>query len=183
MSSNIGEVALVLFVTMVCMVNRSFGPALKPVHLLWINLVTDTLPAIAIGLDNTTMINNRPRKKDERIISKKMMLRILFEGIIMGLMAFISFRIGRSKGLAYGQTMAFVSISMSQLFFSLALHGFKKLTSNNILNIAFILGTTLTLGACYILGPVFKFASLSIIDLIIAILLALPLPIINSTLK
>lgn len=183
LSSNIGEVALVLFVTIVCMVNRSFGPALKPVHLLWINLVTDTLPAIAIGLDNTTMISNRPRKKDERIISKKMMLRILFEGIVMGLMAFISFRIGRSKGLAYGQTMAFVSISMSQLFFSLALHGFKKFTSNNILNIAFILGTALTLGACYILGPVFKFASLSIIDLIIAILLALPLPIINSMLK
>lgn len=183
LSSNIGEVVLVLFVTLVCMTNRSFGPALKPVHLLWINLVTDTLPAVAIGLDNTTKINPRPRKKDEKIISKKMMLRILFEGIVMGIMSFISFKIGRNTSLSCGQTMAFITISMSQLFFSLALHGLKSLTSNKILNIAFILGTILTLGACYILGPLFKFTSLCAIDLIISILLALPLPILNSLMK
>ncbi len=183
LSSNIGEVALVLAVAIACITNRAFGPALKPIHLLWINLVTDTLPAVAIGLDNTTAINPNPRKKNEKIISKKMMIRILFEGITMGLMAFLSFKIGRKTSLAYGQTMAFITISLSQLFFSLALHGTKNLTSNRILDIAFILGVVLTLGACYPMASLFNFARLGYADLIVSVLLALPLLIINSIIK
>ena len=101
----------------------------------------------------------------------------------MGLMAFLSFKIGRKTSLAYGQTMAFITISLSQLFFSLALHGTKNLTSNRILDIAFILGVVLTLGACYPMASLFNFARLGYADLIISVLLALPLLIINSIIK
>ncbi|MEK6264930.1 MAG: cation-translocating P-type ATPase [Clostridium sp.] len=122
-----------------------------PVHLLFINLVTDSLPAIAIGLEphNKNIMNDKPRNISSPILNKSFALEVLIEGAIIAIVTMIAFHIGLSTGDALvSSTMAFATLCFSRL-----LHGFNSrsqqsifkigIFSNSYLWIATILGSLL----------------------------------------
>ncbi|ATD56024.1 cation-translocating P-type ATPase [Clostridium chauvoei] len=92
------------------------------VHLLFINLLTDSLPAIAIGMEKSRrdLLKDTPRKNNDSILSKDFILEIGFEGLIIGIFTIISFYIGLKTNNAVGSTMAFATLCLARLF-----HGFN----------------------------------------------------------
>lgn len=127
----------------------------QAVHLLFINLLTDSLPAIALGVEphSPEIMRERPRPKSQSILTSKVMFSILTEGIVIAVMTLIAFYIGlmRIDGTAAeaGATMAFATLCLSRL-----VHGFncksdtpvwfkKKMWNNKQLIIAFIIGFAL----------------------------------------
>lgn len=123
-----------------------------PVHLLFINLLTDSLPAIALGLEPHTadVMNEKPRPMNESILTKDFMISILTEGLIICAVTLAAFHIGLSYGgSGMGSTMAFATLCLSRLT-----HGFnckslkpvlftKKFNNNGYLWGAFIIGFVL----------------------------------------
>lgn len=81
-----------------------------PVHLLFINLLTDSLPAIALGLepDRSEVMSEKPRLADESILTKDFLSKIGLEGLVIGAMTMISFLTGYNQnGTLLGSTYAF----------------------------------------------------------------------------
>ncbi|KEI99476.1 ATPase [Clostridium botulinum A2B3 87] len=104
-----------------------------PVHLLFINLLTDSLPAIAIGVEQTKndLINEKPRNIDEPILSKDFLKGILSEGILITIFTMIAFHIGlKGYGENLAATMAFATLCLSRLF-----HGFNCRSNSSIFKI------------------------------------------------
>lgn len=94
-----------------------------PVHLLFINLLTDSLPAIALGLDphSSELMKEKPRSKDESILTKDFLTSILTEGLVIGITTMIAYYIGLQNGdAATASTMAFATLCLSRL-----VHGFN----------------------------------------------------------
>lgn len=110
LSSNAGEVIAILTATI------AGWPLLSPVHILWINLVTDTLPAIALGMEpaEVDIMARKPRDKRIPFLHKQDWLGILLIGAFEALLALLAYVIG-GKGVT-GTTMAFLTLSLSQLF-------------------------------------------------------------------
>ncbi len=106
LSSNIAEV-LIVFVSTI-----SGSLALSAVQLLWINLLTDGLPALALGADEPkpNIMKEKPRNKGEEIISKKMFKRILGVGLVITLVVLGLFYYYLPKGLLVAQTMVFTGL-------------------------------------------------------------------------
>lgn len=185
LSSNIGEVLTIFLASLISLIIPSidFGIPLVATHLLWINLITDSLPAFALGteLPEAEIMSEEPRKKDESFFSKGLGLRIIIQGFIVGILALTSYAIGNYIGdeasrHAIGQTMAFMTLSSSQLFhaFNIKSHKtiFNKQTFNNkFLLLAFILGMSLQILICYTpgLNTAFNLVALDLIHLLIAI--------------
>lgn len=93
------------------------------VHLLFINLLTDSLPAIAIGMEksNRDLLKDKPRGKKESILNKDFLLGIGFEGLLIAIFTMISFYIGNpNKTPLTASTMAFATLCLARLF-----HGFN----------------------------------------------------------
>lgn len=104
-----------------------------PVHLLFINLVTDSLPAIAIGLEphNKNIMNEKPRNINSPILNKSFSIEVLIEGLIIALGTMTAFHIGLSTGNALvASTMAFATLCLSRL-----LHGFNSRSRESIFRI------------------------------------------------
>ncbi len=104
-----------------------------PVHLLFINLVTDSLPAIAIGLEphNKNIMNEKPRNINSPILNKSFSIEVLIEGLIIALGTMIAFHIGLSTGnTVTSSTMAFATLCFSRL-----LHGFNSRSQQSIFKI------------------------------------------------
>jgi P-type Ca2+ transporter type 2C len=113
LSSNTGEVIALFVATLIGW--RILGP----VHILWINLVTDTFPALALGLEPTEgdVMKAIPRDPKTPIIDKKLWKSIGLTGFVEACLTLIAFVIGRNAGgQAYGMTMAFLTLGISQLF-------------------------------------------------------------------
>ncbi len=114
LGTNIGEVVAVF----VAMLLWHKSPLLS-MQLLWINLVTDSLPAIALGMEpvEPDIMNQPPKPKREGLFAHGFGLRIILQGILFGLLALWAFRLGEdTTGLtAGGQTMAFMVLSLSQI--------------------------------------------------------------------
>ena len=95
----------------------------KAVHLLFINLLTDSLPAIAIGMEksNKDLLKDKPRDSKESILTKDFMIEIAFEGLLIAVFTIIAFHIGLSTGNGeVASTMAFSTLCLARLF-----HGFN----------------------------------------------------------
>lgn len=146
LSSNIGEI-ITVFIAMLF----GWGAPLLPIHLLWVNLITDSLPAVALGLDRPEddVMENGPTSSDKSLFSDGLGERIAFEGIMIGALALIAFGIGRSISDTMQQetarTMAFAVLSISQLVHSFNMRTEKSifkihLFSNVFLCIAFAVG-------------------------------------------
>ena len=147
LSGNFGAILAVLYASV-----AGLPVPFAPVHLLFINLLTDSLPAIALGLEPHTMdvMNEKPRPKNEMILTKNFLVKIGTEGLCIGITTMIAFLIGYRGGNALlASTMAFGTLCTARL-----VHGFnckcdepllfKKRFFNNIYLIgAFLIGFVL----------------------------------------
>lgn len=104
-----------------------------PVHLLFINLVTDSLPAIAIGLEphNKNIMNEKPRDISSPILNKAFAIEVIMEGLLITISTMTAFHIGLSTGNhIVASTMAFATLCLSRLF-----HGFNSRSQESIFRI------------------------------------------------
>lgn len=150
LSSNIGEI-LTIFVAMLL----GWAAPLLPIQLLWVNLVTDSLPAIALGMEpaEENTMERPPRKNTGSLFGDGLGGRILLEGVMIGVLALLAFGIGhvyfdQENGYAVGRTMAFAVLSLSQLVHAFNMRGEGSLgklpfCSNKWLLMAFVVGGVL----------------------------------------
>lgn len=150
LSSNIGEI-LTIFVAMLL----GWAAPLLPIQLLWVNLVTDSLPAIALGMEpaEENIMERPPRKNTGSLFGDGLGGRILLEGVMIGVLALLAFGIGhvyfdQENGYAVGRTMAFAVLSLSQLVHAFNMRGEGSLgklpfCSNKWLLMAFVVGVVL----------------------------------------
>lgn len=149
LSSNVGEV-VVLFLATLCtpLFASWFGitdithlEILLPIHILWINLVTDSLPALALAFDpaNQDIMKRKPAKPGKGVFTKGMTWRVVYQGVMIGLLTLGAFMLGLAtttepiNGLSLdeskievGQTMAFVTLAMSELVHVFNVRNSKK---------------------------------------------------------
>jgi Ca2+-transporting ATPase len=113
LGTNIGEVVAVF----ISMLLWKVSPFLS-MQLLMINLVTDSLPAIALGMEpvEKDIMTHKPKPKNEGIFAHGLGLKVVLQGIMFGILALVAFRIGvNTTGLlAGGQTLAFMTLAFSQ---------------------------------------------------------------------
>ena len=132
LSSNVGEI-ITLFVAIMAMplIASAYGihdisalEPLLPIHILWINLVTDSLPALALAFDpaNKNVMKRKPAKPGKGVFSKGMTWRIIYQGTMIGAITLIAFCIGlgtpnvdEHTKIEIGQTMAFCVLALSEL--------------------------------------------------------------------
>ena len=188
LSSNVGEI-ITIFAAMLL----GWAAPLLPIHLLWVNLVTDSLPAIALGLDpGEKDIMERQPRRDASLFSGGMGSRIAVEGMMIGMLALIAFGIGHiyfDGGEEYitGRTMAFAVLSISQLIHAFNMRTEHSLTqislgSNPFLVGAFAIGCILQAGVIMVkpLAAVFQVCPLTFTEwLIVAGLALVPLPVVE----
>ena len=120
LSSNAGEVLLIFIASIF-----NLGNPLLPIHILWINLVTDSLPALALSVDpaEKDIMTRNPRKTQEGFFTKGMTWRIAYQGATIGLISLVAYLLGRHDGgQQLGQTMAFAVLAFAQLFHVRNLH-------------------------------------------------------------
>lgn len=107
----------------------------QPVHLLFINLLTDSLPAIAIGMEpaRENLLNQKPRDPKESIMNRDFMLSLLVQGALIGAFVMTAYHIGLSSGgAALASTMAFATLTLARLF-----HGFNCRADASIFRLGF----------------------------------------------
>ena len=133
LSSNVGEI-IVLFVAILItpllakwfnITNISALEPLLPIHILWINLVTDSLPALALAVDPAAenIMQRKPNKKGKGIFTKGMTWRVIYQGIMIGFITLIAFIVGlatpgvtdEAAKIKIAQTMAFCVLALSEL--------------------------------------------------------------------
>jgi Ca2+-transporting ATPase len=121
-----------------------------PVHLLFMNLITDSLPAIAIGMEkeHSDVLKEKPRQSNESILNKQSFMQILFEGILISLTTLLSYLYGYQYSAALASTMAFATLTAARLF-----HGFNCRSKHSIFKLGFA-GNPASLGA-FAAGMVF----------------------------
>ena len=114
LGTNIGEIILVF----VAMLLWHKSPLLS-MQLLWVNLVTDSLPAIALGMEavEPDVMEQKPKPKNEGIFAHGLGIRIILQGVMFGVLALIAYWLGetRTGSAAGGQTMAFMVLALSQV--------------------------------------------------------------------
>ena len=130
------------------------------VHLLFINLVTDSLPAIAIGMEKSTrnLLHDKPRHQKESILDKATLIQIAWQGALIGIFTMIAYYIGLEESHGLAATMAFATLCLARLF-----HGFNCRTTDSIFKIG-LLSNLYSIGA-FLIG----FALLNAILLISAL--------------
>lgn len=120
LSTNVGEIFLLLITSIFNM-----GTPLLPIHILWINLVTDSLPALALSVDpaEPDIMQKKPHNTKSGIMSKGMIWRVIYQGVMIGGLPLIAYLIGlRDGGVQLGQTMAFATLAFAQLVHVRNLH-------------------------------------------------------------
>ncbi len=170
---------------------------LQPVHLLWINLVTDCFPALALGMERAEpgIMQRKPRLAKAGIFSGGMGADIAYQGVMVSLLTLASYFIGHyiESGIweitnsADGMTMAFLTMSMAEIFHSFNMRSqrgsiFRLGSMNKVLNLAAIGSLVATTLVCEVpfLADAFGFTSVDFFEYIIAIgLAALTIPIVE----
>lgn len=123
LSSNVGEVLLILIASLL-----NLGNPLTPILILWINLVTDSLPALALSMDppEKDIMTRKPRNPKKGFFSKGMVWRIIYQGMTFGLISLAAYLIGfKDGGQPLGQTMAFAVLGFAELIHVRNLHSNK----------------------------------------------------------
>lgn len=146
LSSNAGEVIALLVATVAGIT------LLQPVHILWVNLVTDSLPALALGVEpaEPDVMDQPPRKAHHPLLSGYTWMQIAVLGLMEAVLTLAAYFIGLSMGGgAVGTTMAFLTLGLSQLFASVALYSERQAllrihpTRHKMLLLAFLGGVLL----------------------------------------
>lgn len=172
LSGNFGAILAVLYASI-----TALPVPFAPVHLLFINLLTDSLPAIALGLEphSEEVMEEKPRPMNESILTRDFLIKIGTEGLSIGVTTMIAFLIGyHGTNELLGSTMAFATLCSARLF-----HGFncksdrpvvfsKRVIDNAWLIGAFLLGMVLITGVVTIPGlhNIFQVQTLSFVQLL-----------------
>lgn len=112
LSTNLGEI-LVLLIAVIC----NMVTPLLPIHILWINLVTDSLPALALSVDpaEKDVMNRKPINSRQGIMTRRFSLRILLQGILIALLTLIAYNIGLRTSVEAARTMTFATLAFTQI--------------------------------------------------------------------
>lgn len=182
LSSNIGEVITIFGASLLSLIpGVNLGVPLLPVHLLWVNLITDSLPAFALGLEpvDEDIMKEKPRKKDESFFAHGLGLTIGWQGLMIGVLTLLSYVIGNKVDHNIGMTMAFMTLSMAQLFHAFNIKSEKSIFGRHLFNNkflwgAFFVGTALQVMVMYIpfFSEVFNLIPLSFNYLAISLTLS-----------
>ncbi len=172
LSGNFGAILAVLYASI-----TALPVPFAPVHLLFINLLTDSLPAIALGLEphSKEVMDEKPRPMNESILTKDFLIKIGTEGLSIGVTTMIAFLIGyQGENALLGSTMAFATLCSARLF-----HGFncksdrpvvfsRRIVDNKWLIGAFLLGIVLITSVVMIPGlhNIFQVQTLTITQLL-----------------
>ncbi len=145
LASNLSEVLAIFFSTMLGFV------ILKPVHLLWINLITDTFPALALGMEEAEddVMKRPPRDPGEGIFAGGLGVNVLVQGVAVTLITMGAYFVGHYMEAGRweiasspdGMTMAFLTLSMTEIFHSFNMRSLKKSVFHNRKQNKFLLGS------------------------------------------
>lgn len=183
LASNLAEVLAIFFATLIGFT------ILEPVHLLWINLITDCFPALALGLEKSESdsMKQPPRNPKEGIFAGGMGFDVFFQGFIVTILVMLSYLIGHriESGVwefvnsPDGTTMAFLTLSMVEIFHSLNMRSrrgsiFQLKTQNKFLFGAMIVSLILTTAVIEVpfLAAAFEFTPIDLEEYAVALLLA-----------
>lgn len=170
LSCNVGELMALLVAILFAMESP-----LLPIHLLWVNLVTDSLPALALGVDNAEDdIMDRHPDMSGSLINKSMIWRIAYQGIVIGGVTLIAYLYGLgtlgthgNDSVEQGRTMAFIVLAFSQLIHSFSIHSsqksvFTSFWKNKWLVLATLVNGLMILGVLFIpvINDLFKLGTL-----------------------
>ncbi len=152
LGTNIGEIVTVFLAMLLW-----HKTPLLSMQLLWINLVTDSLPAIALGMEpvEADVMTAKPRPKDEGVFAHGLGIQVVLQGFMFGIITLIGFFVGnRAGGLACGQTMAFMVLSLSQIIQSFNMRSHHSLFKigpfgNKKLNLACLTSVILVLAVLF----------------------------------
>ncbi len=175
LGSNVSEVIAIFVATLIGFT------ILEPVHLLWINLVTDTFPALALGMEKaeSDVMRRAPRDAKAGIFAGGMAVDILYQGAMVSALTLISYYIGlRMDDAAHGMTMAFLTMSMAEVFHSFNMRSqrgsiFTMHSHNKVLWLAMLGSFVATTAVCEIplLAGAFGLTGVGITEYAIAIAL------------
>ena len=194
LSSNLSEVISIFFATIVGFI------ILKPVHILWINLITDTFPALALSFEEPSpdVMNRPPRPKNEGIFAGGLGFDAIYQGLIVSVLTVVAYLIGHyvESGVwefvnsPDGMTMAFLTMSLAEVFHSFNMRSqrasvLRLKTHNKYLYLAMLVSLLLTLAVIYVpfLRDAFGFEHISFQEYIYSLLLAISVVPIVETVK
>ena len=183
-SCNIGEILLIL----VSMIFSSFFGGLLPllaIHLLWINLMTDSFPAFALGMEKAeeNIMDQKPRDTKEKLLNKETLIKVIIQGFGLMLAGLAAFKLGLDviPGASVTQaiTMAFLTVVFGELFRAFSARSETKFLfqfnplSNRFLNYSVFISVGLVLALIYIpfTAEIFSLESLTFVELLIAMAL------------
>ena len=184
LSSNLSEVISIFTATMLGFT------ILKPAHILWINLITDSLPALALGMEHSEAdsMKKPPRDAKEGLFSDGLLFGVFYQGLFVSILTLAAYFIGHyiESGVweitnsADGMTMAFLTMSMAEIFQAFNMrsrHGsiFKMKKQNAVLWLAGALALILTTAVIYIpfMANAFGFEHIALSEYFIALGIAL----------
>lgn len=155
LSGNMAGIMAVLYTSIMALPNP-----FEPVHLLFINLLTDSLPALAIGMEpmEQDVLSDKPRDPKTGILTKDFITKLFLQGGLIAVSTMIAFHMGLQTNAALASTMAFATLTLARLF-----HGFNCRSRHSIFKIGFS-GNWYSLGA-FVLGVLLLAAVLFIAPL------------------
>ena len=188
-STNIGEI-VTIFVGLIL----GFKSPLLAIQLLWVNLVTDSLPAIAIGLEppEKNIMNRKPVDSRKSIFADGLWNKIIVEGVMLGMLTLVAFSIGNKYyGIEVGRTMAFLSIGFLELVHSFNIKSEESIFKTGIFENKFLIGSFILgifVQTIVVIVPslaqIFKLVPLTNMQWLITIIISiLPIPIMEMQKK
>lgn len=191
LSCNLGEIVALFFAILL-----NWPAPLLPIHILWVNLITDSFPALSLGVDpgDKGVMDLPPKNPKESLFAGRVGILLIINGILIGGTTLFAFVFGEylyPDSLRHAQTMAFVVLSVSQLFYSLAMRNETKslfqvgIFKNKWLIASIIFGILIQLVIITIpfTANAFKVYSLSLTDWGIVIIISLIPFVINEIIK
>lgn len=182
-ATNIGEI-VTIFLGLIL----GFDSPLLAIQLLWINLITDSFPAIAIGLEppEKDIMKRKPIDRRQGIFANGLWNKIIVEGIMIGALTLLAFSIGNKYyGLEVARTMSFLTIGMAELIHSFNIKSEKSIFKTGILENKFLIGSFILGVLAQIivvlipaLANIFDLVNLNRVQWLITILISImPIPI------
>jgi Ca2+-transporting ATPase len=182
-SCNIGEIFIILFAMLFSSLFNSLIPLLA-IHLLWINLMTDSFPAFALGLEENDedIMDKRPINAKQPILNKPTLLKIVIQGLGLAIAALSSFYIGLNLvnvDITQARTMIFITVICGELFRTYSSRSETRFLfdmnpfSNKYINYSVLISIALLMLIIYIppVAALFSIKALTTVELIIAIIL------------
>jgi Ca2+-transporting ATPase len=162
-STNIGEIVTIFLGLLL-----GLESPLLAIQLLWINLVTDSIPAIALGLErpDTDIMNRKPQNSKKGIFANGLWGKIIVEGTMLGMLTLLAFSIGSNVyGLETGRTMAFLSLGLLELVHCFNIKSEESIFKSGFLENRYLVGA-FVIGAILQVGVVFVPALRNIFNLV-----------------